>query len=273
VEPVTALSFDRVAFDYDGVPVLRDVSFTVTEGQGVALFGPNGAGKTTVTRLAMGLLCPGEGRVTTVGRPTAGLGPEDLADVAGYLFQQPAAQLIERTVRSEIAFGPKCLGWPTERIAESVESVLDELDLSAEAETHPYDLPLALRRIVALGSALVGAPRLLLLDEPTAALDRNSRGLVVRVVRRRLDQGVAVLAVTHDTGFAIECLDRSLVLGAGAIANDAPTIEVLSEGDPDLPLPPVTRLARALDFPVAVYRTEDVARELAHRCRSAGHSV
>ena len=270
---MTALSFDRVAFDYGGGPVLRDVSFTVEAGQGVALFGPNGAGKTTVTRLAMGLLHPREGLVTTVGRETTGLGPEDLADVAGYLFQQPEAQLIERTVRSEIAFGPTCLGWNPERIAQSVASVMNELDLSAEVETHPYDLPLARRRIVALGSTLVSGPKLLLLDEPTAALDRNSRELVVQVLRRRLDQGVAVLAVTHDPGFAIECLDRSLVLGAGVIEIDAATISVLGAGDPDLPLPPATRLARALGFPATVYRTRDVARELARRCRSTEASV
>ncbi len=268
MEPLTALSFDHVAFDYEGPPVLREVSFEIAKGQGVALFGPNGAGKTTLTRLAMGLLGPRGGRVTTVGRTTAGLAPEDLADVAGYLFQQPEAQLVERTVKSEIAFGPTCLGWEPERIAEATVEVLGELDLQADAETHPYDLPLPRRRLVALASTVVSEPRLLLLDEPTAGLDRQSRQLVMQVIRRRLDQGVAVLAVTHDTGFAIECLERALVLGAVTIEADDATINVLSADDPNLPLPPATRLARALHFPPEVYRTEDVARALAERCRS-----
>lgn len=263
-----ALSFDRVMFDYGGPVVLRDVSFTIQAGQGVALFGPNGAGKTTVTRLAMAMLSPRAGDVHTVGRPTAGLEPEDLADVAGYVFQQPESQLVERTVKDEIAFGPNCLGWDNHRRHDAVAAVMVELGLEGESETHPYDLPLPRRRLVAFASAVVAEPRLLLVDEPTAALDRQSRELVIRAVHRRLEQGVAILAVTHDAGLAVECLDRALVLDGGSIQADAPTIDVLSAGDSDLELPPGTRLARALRFPTEVYRTDDVARALARRCRS-----
>ena len=266
---MTALVFDQVGFAYDGPEVLADLSFEVPAGSGIALFGPNGAGKTTVTRLAMGLLSPLAGTVRTAGRNTAGLGPEDLADVAGYLFQDPASQLVERSVTSEVAFGPRCLGWDASRTEDAGAAVLAELDLQGEAATHPYDLPLPQRRLVALASAVVGGPALLLLDEPTAGLDRRSRHLVIELVRRRIAQGVAVLAVTHDPGFAVECLDHAMVLERGAIQTTGPVQEVLLDGGSGLPVPPTMRLAQALQLTPDIVRGADVTRALAERCRGS----
>ena len=243
--PMTRLVMESVGFDYGGEPVLTEVSLRVDAGEGVALLGPNGAGKTTLTRLAMALRHPRAGRVVTAGRDTDGRRPEDLAEVAGYLFQHPSAQLFERTVRAELAFGPARLGWPSSRVAQAVASVLDELGLAALADLHPYDLPEPTRRLVALGAALVGAPLLLLLDEPTAGLDRASRARVAQVVAARRSAGAAVLAVTHDLGFAVEALDRAVVLERGRIRADAPILDVVGRS-PAYPAPPLLALSQRL---------------------------
>jgi len=242
---VTPLVMEAVRFDYGGEPVLRDVSLRIAAGEGVALLGPNGAGKTTLTRLAMALRHPKGGRVVTAGRDTDGRRPEDLADVAGYLFQNPAAQLFERTVRAELAFGPTRLGWSAPLVAKAVASVLDELGLEALAEHHPYDLPEPTRRLVAFGAALVASPLLLLLDEPTAGLDREARTRVARVIGARRAAGVAVLAVTHDLGFALEALDRGVVLERGRMREDAPLQDLVGR-DPSYPAPPLLALSRRL---------------------------
>ncbi len=242
---VASLVFDRVRFGYDAGWVLEEVSLRIEPGEGVALLGANGAGKTTLTRLAMALLHPGSGTVTTCGRTTATRRPEDLADVAGYLFQHPESQLFARTVRAEIAFGPEQRRWPAPQVRQAVEAVLTELGIEATADRHPYDLPGPVRRLVALGAALVGAPQLLLLDEPTAGLDRAGRRRVTEVVLARRSAGAAVLAVTHDLGFAAAALDRAVVLQAGRVAQDVPTLSLLGH-HPDFPAPPLLNLARRL---------------------------
>jgi len=248
MEPVSALVLDRVRFGYGTALVLDALSLRVAGGEGVALLGANGAGKTTLTRLAMALLHPASGAVTTAGRPTAGRRPEDLADVAGYLFQHPESQLFARTVRAEIAFGPEQQGWPAAELNRAVDGVLAELGLEPLADRHPYDLPGPVRRLVALGAALVGAPRLLILDEPTAGLDRAGRERVAGVLLARRAEGAAVLAVTHDLGFAAAVLDRGVVLAGRRVAQDLPLLELLGK-HPDFPAPPLLELARRIGLP------------------------
>lgn len=242
---IAPLEVESLHFHYGAAPVLDDVTFRVEAGEGVALLGANGAGKTTLSRLAMALLQPSGGRVVTAGRDTAGRRPEDLSDAVGYLFQNPEAQLFARTVRAEVSFGPERMGWSQERIVAAVDGVLAELGLGALAERHPYDLPAPTRRLVALATALVADPQLLILDEPTAGLDRASKEVVAEVVLARRAQGAAVLVVTHDLGFAAETLDRALVLEGARLSEDVPLIDLLGR-HPAYPAPPLVELARRL---------------------------
>lgn len=268
VSGTPVLQFDAVRFGYPGAraPAIEGVTLSVAAGEGVALLGPNGAGKTTLMRLAMAFLRPASGEVTVGGRSTHGLGPEDVAQVAGYLFQQPESQLFERTVRAELAFGPRQLGWAPERIAARSDRVLELLELTDAAAEHPYDLPLPRRRLVALATALAAEPALLLLDEPTAGLDRRSRALVTRVVREHLDRGGAAVAVSHDTAFALETLGRSVVLAEGRVAADAPTADVLTASAGAFPLPAHAEIAHRLALPARSLRLDDVAAALAAHC-------
>jgi len=272
MNPVLRMS--SVCFGYGPDLVLDDISIEIEPGEGVALLGANGAGKTTITRLAMAMRHPSHGHVETVGISTDGAGPEDLAGTVGYVFQNPEAQLVERSVRAEIGFGPRQLGWADSRMADATTAVLEELRLTDVAEVHPYDLPAARRRLVALASALVTGPRFLILDEPTTGLDRTGRQAVIRVLRARRYSGCAVLAVSHDTDFAVEVLDRALVLRDRHIVRDDTVERVLADGERlGLPLPPAAELARGLSMPVASWRAADVASALAQRCRASGPSV
>ncbi len=270
------LTFVSVRFGYlrGAPPVLEDLSFQIHPGEGAALLGPNGVGKTTVARLAMAIRSPQHGAVTTVGRPTRALGPEDLADAVGYVFQHPEMQMIERTVAAELGFGPRRMGWPQERIDKRVGAVLRELGLAAVASTHPYDLPVGHRRLVALGAALMVEPSLLILDEPTAGLDREARKTVHRVVRGQREEGTAVLAVTHDTEFAVEALERGLVLDSGSLVADGPLADLLARHRATgLSLPGPALIAHRLGWPTRSLRTEDVTVALVERCRQEGPSI
>ncbi|MBW8771705.1 MAG: ABC transporter ATP-binding protein [Gemmatimonadetes bacterium] len=199
------IRFDQVGFAFPGNPVLRDLTLAVGAGEAVGLFGANGAGKTTILRLCMALLHPEAGTVTVAERATAGLAPEDLAGDVGYLFQRPEDQLIRTSVRAEIAYAPERLGWAPARVDAAVEEALATCWLEPHADTHPYDLSVPKRRLVALASVLVTSPKVLLLDEPTALLDRRTRTLVAEIVRARAAAGTSIIAVVHDPVFAIEC--------------------------------------------------------------------
>lgn len=266
--PLLGLRDVTVRYPGAGAPALAQASLEVAAGEGVALLGANGAGKTTLLRSAMALVHPASGTVEVCGRPTAALQPEDLADVAGYAFQNPEDQLFERTVRAELAFGPRQLGRSSERIAAVTAELLDALGLAEYAETHPYDLPAPRRRLVALAATMASEPRLLLLDEPTAGLDQAGRRLVEAAVRRARERGAAVVAVTHDADLALECLDRAVVLAAGRIAREGPARDVLGSAAAVPALPPTAELATRLGLGGAGMTRGAVAAALAARCRN-----
>ena len=263
---MTLLSLSDVRFGYAGEDVLNGVSLRLENGEAAALLGANGAGKTTLLKLAMAFHHPRAGVVSVDGRVTSGLEPEMFAGTVGYLFQRPEDQLFRRTVRDDVAFGPAQLGWGAARVLESVRRVLEELELSEYADRHPYDLSLPRRRLVALAGVLAGEPKLLLLDEPTATLDRGARALVVRVLRARREQGAAFIAVTHDTAFALEACDRGILLDAGVVKGDGPIATVLGRSG-GTTLPPTFQLLARLGVTPRTPRWGDLAAALAERCR------
>ena len=257
------LRFADVRFRYPGAEraALDGVTLDVIAGSGIALFGANGAGKTTLLRLAMGLARGAEGRIELADLPQDAP-PEVRARTAGFLFQQPESQLFERTVEREVAYGPRTLGWAEAEVEAAVREALAEVGLLQSAGDHPYNLSAPHRRLVALAAILAGKPPLLLLDEPTAGLDRGSRAVVRDAVLRRRVTGSAVLAVTHDGEFALEALDQGVILEAGRISSSGAVADLL--GTPGAPaLPPTAVLAREFGLDISVPRFESVAAALA----------
>ncbi len=258
------LQLEGVAFRYPrGSVVLHDTSLRVSAGETVGLFGTNGAGKSTLLRLAMALEHPEVGVVHTLGLDTAGHGPEDLAPRVGFLFQQPERQLFAASVRAECRMAPALAGWTDERTTAATMGALALLGLLDVVDEHPGDLPLPRRRLVALAAVLVTDPELLLLDEPTAALDAPSRRRVIAMVRERSARGRATIAITHDAPFAHEALDRALLLIGGTIAHDGVVRDVLDGFH--LARPAALEVALSLGLPAGADRHDDVAASIAPR--------
>jgi len=231
--------------------------------------GRNGAGKSTLARLITGLLHPTSGRVWVGDWDTSGRRPEELAHRVGSLFQHADQQLFARTVREDVAFGPRALGCDAADCARRTAHALAELELDPFADTHPYDLPSPFRKLVALAGVLALEPALLVLDEPTAGLDARLKERVVRAIVERSagEGGAAALVITHDLGFAGEALDRALVLDRGRLARDEPLADLLRAPERLEPLgllpPPVAALSFALRLPGTPVRAAEAARALA----------
>lgn len=271
---IPVLRLEGVSFSYGLVPALESVSFSIAPGERVALLGRNGAGKSTVVRLVAGLERPDHGTVWVGDWDARDCLPEQLAWRVATVFQHADQQLFARTVRDDVAFGPRALGVPGKEVAARVEAALADLELGSVANAHPYDLPAPMRKLAALAGALALAPTLLVLDEPTAGLDRGMRARVARVSRARSAAGCAVLVVTHDVAFAADIVDRALVLEGGAVAFDGAIAELCR--DParlrilGLREPPVAALSRTLDLPGRPIRLDDAAPIVAACCASGG---
>jgi cobalt/nickel transport system ATP-binding protein len=226
--PNSALRISSLSHTFAcGRRALDGVSFTLAEGECVALVGPNGAGKTTLFLRLCGVLPgrPGEAAV-------AGLDPADpaqrktLPGAVGVLFQNPDDQLFSPTVRDDVAFGPLNLGLPGPDAAARVAEGLARVGLAGYEERVPFQLSGGEKRRAALATLLSMHPAVFLLDEPTASLDPRGRREVIELVNRL--PGTKLIA-THDLEFVLDCCPRVLVLDGGRLCADGRATDLLSD--------------------------------------------
>lgn len=220
-----AAALEGVVFAYPGSArrILDGAGLTVAPGEVVAVTGPNGAGKSTALRHLSGLARPQEGRVRIGGADIAGRPAGLVADAVGTLFQEPRDQLFERTALREVAFGLRLRGAGRSRPARGAAraralEALAAVGLSAAADAHPYDLPAAAQRLLALATVLARRPKVLLLDEPTVGLDGTSLARLEAVVADAAQAGAGVVLSTHALGWARRHAHRVLALEEGRFA-------------------------------------------------------
>jgi len=210
--------------------VLRGVSLTVAAGELVALVGPNGAGKSTLLAALSGDVEPARGTVTLDGRPVGALAARELARRRAVLLQRQGLAFGFR-VADVVAMGRA----PWHRTPAALD---DELLVAAAMERADV-APLALRLFptlsggeqarVSFARVLAQASPVLLLDEPTAALDVRHQEAVLGVARSAADEGAAVVVVLHDLSLAAAYADRVAVLSDGVVAADGPPAAVLTD--------------------------------------------
>jgi energy-coupling factor transport system ATP-binding protein len=245
------ISVDHVTFSYpSGFTALTDISLEIAPGEVMAIIGENGAGKTTLVRHLNGLLKPSAGAVTIGEWDTRQQPVAALARRVGYVFQNPDDQLFERTVRAEVAFGPRNLGRPDAEVKTAVEEALARVGLLDSADRHPYDLHVSQRKLVALAASLAMDTPIVILDEPTTGQDARGVELIGQIVEGLRHEGRSVITITHDIDFCAEHFPRVVVMAQGRILADGPARTVLAEMETlaraEVEPPQMVRLAAGL---------------------------
>lgn len=247
------IRYDDVTFEYPNGfgAVLRDASLEIVDGAFVVVAGPSGSGKSTLLRAANGLVPHATGgrfagTVTTFGRTTRDAAPRDLADVIGFVHQDPEAQFVVDQVEGDIAFVLENLGMDRDSMRRRVEEVLDALDVAHLRHRSPASLSGGERQRVAIAGALAAAPRALVLDEPTSQLDpQGAEDVLAALARLNADLGTTILVAEHRLERAAPPADLAVRMIEGRIVDTGPPGEVLAayEG-----APAVTRLGRLLGW-------------------------
>jgi sulfate transport system ATP-binding protein len=210
-----SIELKNVVKHFGNVSAVENVSFTVTEGELVALLGPSGSGKTTVLRLIAGLESPESGGIFVRGGQVNGL-PVQKRNI-GFVFQSYAL-FKHMTVFRNIAFGLKIKKWPSDRIQARVQELAVLLDLTSLLERYPHQLSGGQRQRVAIGRALAPGPNVLLMDEPFAAVDAQIRQELRQwLLRVHRDLKLTIIFVTHDQEEAMEVADRIIIFSKGRV--------------------------------------------------------
>ncbi len=230
---IESISFSYPAADPTGQPILalREASLRLFPGEAVGLIGQNGSGKSTLARHVNGLLRPDEGVVRLLGVDIREAEPGELIDRAGYVFQNPDHALFLPTIREELEYGLRHLQLSPDERQERLQRTLTAFGLAGLEDRHPASFGRGMRRMIVIAAAVALAPRLLVLDEPTAGLDLAMTQRLIAVLAELVGRGIAILLITHDMRLAAEFCDRVVVLHAGRVLGDGMPAEIFHDAN------------------------------------------
>ena len=231
---------NRISFSYpsyDGtLPhlVLDRVSVTIKEGEFLAVLGHNGSGKSTLAKHFNAILIPTEGTVTVDGMNTAEEGKlYEIRQEVGMVFQNPDNQIVATLVEEDVAFALENLGVPPEEIRRRVDEALKKVGMYEYRLHAPDQLSGGQKQRVAIVRALCMEPEVMLFDEPTSALDPEMVGEVLDVMKELAKEGMTMVVVTHEMGFAREVADRVIFLSEGTIVEEGTPEEIFTSPKED----------------------------------------
>lgn len=232
--------------------VLDGISLDIPSGQFVAILGPNGSGKSTLAKHLNVLLLPNEGTVWIDGKDTHA--KERLWEIrsqVGMVFQNPDNQIVGTSVEEDVAFGPENKNIEPEKIRKIVETVLRKVKLWDRRKASPSILSGGQKQRLATADALAGLPACLVLDEPTAMLDPDSRKEVINIVKElNRKEGMTIILITHHTDEVVDA-DRIVLMKDGKIIGDDIPKKIFADYEllkkAKMDIPPVVELGMRLE--------------------------
>lgn len=266
MEPIIELG--KINYKYqpdDPRPALKDISFTIKQGEWIAIIGHNGSGKSTLAKTINGLLLPESG-IVKVGNQT--LNEENIWSIrqmVGMVFQNPDNQFVGSTVEDDVAFGLENQGIPREEMVIRVQDALEKVRMIDFTKREPARLSGGQKQRVAIAGVVALRPDIIILDEATSMLDPEGREEVISTIKKIKDESnLTVISITHDIDEAANA-NRILVMKQGELVNEGTPEQIFSAGPElinlglDLPFPEKLKSAlkqRGIDVP-SEYMTEE----------------
>jgi len=209
------VSLERVSHRYGSTTAVEDVSLAIEPGELVALLGPSGCGKTTLLRIIAGLLRQSDGHVVIGTDVVDALPPNERG--AGIVFQNYAL-FPHMNVETNVGYGLRARGAPAAEVADTVAKMLALVRMESFSKRFPRELSGGQQQRVALARTLAVSPKVLLLDEPFGALDKNLRlDMQIEVKRLQRELNITTVMVTHDQEEALSMADRIAVMSGGRV--------------------------------------------------------
>ncbi len=285
-----SIAFEQVSFSYTPLTkrqkkagevqryALRNVSFTLNDGEFLAIAGHTGSGKSTLVQHLNGLANPTEGRVLWNGKDLADRKNANCArgDI-GVVFQYPEHQLFAETVYEDVAFGPRNMGLPEDEVDTRIREALADvhLDFDTLSKRSPFELSGGQQRRVAFAGVLAMRPTTLVLDEPVAGLDPASRTDFLDLIKQLHEQrNLTVVMVSHNMNDIALLADRMLVMHEGEVAflgtpeeiftKHAVELRIIGLGIPHAQTLANQLRAEGMPLPEKLYLPESLADEIAH---------
>ena len=232
--PLNDSLVDTLLGNDEHVEAVSDVSFSIAEGETLALVGESGSGKSTVANLVTGLYAPTSGGVLFDGEPigSATARSADVLSDIGMVFQDPKASLDPRlTIRRSIAEPLHAQGWNKHRREERVDELLELVNLSdTHADRHPHELSGGQAQRVAIARAVALDPRVLVLDEPVSALDASVQAKIINLLMDLQEEmGLTYLFIAHDLNVVEHIADRVAVMYLGNLMEIAPAEQLFEQ--------------------------------------------
>ena len=219
------LVFDHVSVFYGGTQVLRELSFSIQDGEQVGLIGANGAGKSTLMKAALGLV-PYTGSITVDSLPVTRENLPAVRRKLGYVLQDADNQMFMPTVLDDMLFGPMNYGLSRAEAERQADETLASLHMEHLKLRYNHKMSGGEKRMAAVAAILAMKPDMLLMDEPSTALDPRNRRTLINVLRARPE---TKLIASHDLDLVLETCRRVLLIADGTLAADGPARELLRD--------------------------------------------
>lgn len=238
------IDVEHVSFSYDGKrQILDDISFFAGEHESIGLVGVNGVGKSTLLKLLVGLAPHFTGSVRVEEIPLEKNTVDRVREKIGYVFQDSDSQLFMPTVCEDVAFAPRNYGLPEDEVERRVKQALAATGITHLADRQIYRLSGGEKKLAAVATVLSMTPDMMLMDEPSAALDPRNRRNLIGILN-----GFSHLKIiaSHDLDFIWDTCGRTILMAGGRIVRDGDTKDVLSDE--------ALLLANGLELPLSLQR-------------------
>lgn len=210
----------------DGNEALKGINLSVNGGESIGLVGANGAGKSTILMQLTGILLPSKGGIYIEGTLINKKNLPQIRKELGYVFQNPEDQLFMTSVYDDIAFAPRNYKLNEEEVKEKVINVLKKVGIEHLSNRAPYRLSGGQKHLAAIATALSMEPKILIMDEPTAALDPKARRRIINLLN---SFSYTKIIATHDLDMVLDTCERTVVISDGRVAFDGKSKDILTD--------------------------------------------